>query len=161
MNLRLPLVLALASGVPRRRRDEREREHEPVHSDEYPGPDRRDGHDRREDVLDEAQLRGWAFWAKVMFVHRAKLIAFASALCGALGYLGATLGIQARVARLEQVTSATSERVSNLEDAEPLKFFMLCGLYQQNAAGPTPKACETVLSAPPLNIPMPTRKRTR
>lgn len=180
MNLRLPLVLSLAGGSRRpgdegqerqaRGRDEyRERRRDGDGGDEssdgptVPWPDRRKRVPRREDDLDEAQLRGWGFWAKVMFVHRAKLIIFSGFASGALGYLGATVGIQRRVSNLETITSATATRVSALEDAEPVKLYILCSLLAMQPV-PTqavPRTCDDVLSAGAPPSPQPARKLPR
>lgn len=164
MHLRLPYILALAADRRGGRgRDDDSDEFE-VHAPEgpiVPWPDRRRNHGgRREDELDDAALRGWSFWAKVMFVHRAKLIAFCAFASGALGYLGATLGIQTRVRKLEEITTQTATRVSNLEDAEPLKLYILCVLLREEHPTLVPRECNEVM--PPAGgnmVPVPQSRR--
>jgi hypothetical protein len=167
MHLRLPLVLAFASGG--RGNGGRDRNapssQRPGDSDEFeaqgptvPWPNRRRG-PRREDDLDEAQLRGWNFWAKVMFVHRAKLLAIVGPLSLAAGYTIAAMGLQARVKKLEEVTTATSERVSNLEDADQVKLYILCVLLREQHPSLVPPQCGVVeMPRAPLSPPIP-RKR--
>ena len=60
-------------------------------ADGHPYEDRRKAI-RREDDLDPAASRGYEFWAKLMFLHKGKFLAFASALVGTGDRVASWLG---------------------------------------------------------------------
>lgn len=49
---------------------------------------------RREDDLDPATAHGWDLWARVMFVHRGKLIAVVATLASALSCAATAIGLR-------------------------------------------------------------------
>lgn len=159
MPLRLPLLIAMMT--PRRRSHSgdahgngpgngpRDRDPFGMDAEGRPISDRR-WHARREDDLEPEQLQGFAFWAKLLFVHRAKLIVVLSGLSGIAGYLIATAGIIRRVTTLEVIAHANGERIGNLEQNDRIKTYMLCVLVKKADPIAAPPECGPTTTLPPV-----------
>lgn len=115
---------------------------------EWPGPERRSRHrhGRRmedEDALEPEQLRGFAFWAKLMVVHHGKVAMVVSLLTGVGGYLLGIYGLNVRVANLEHVVQVTVERVDDMRREGEVNRYMLCRLVTRVDPPAPPSTCGT------------------
>lgn len=154
MQLRVPFVFAMMMA---RRGDggggsERRPDAPRVYTDEHhiAHVDRRRHVPRREDDPDEETVKGFLKWARLMVVHKALWAAVLALLSGIAGYVLAAYLLGTRVTNLEIITKSLRADVTELQNTDQLKTFMLCQLTIRLTPDAVPRGCRDYIEPPPL-----------
>ena len=107
---------------------------------------------RRDDDPDVEMAARFGFWAKLLVVHRTKVVAVGMALAGVGGWLIAAALLGPRVARLETAVVALQSDVTRLKQSEETKMYILCTILRRVDRDAVPKACDASMSATLLNL---------
>lgn len=118
-------------------------------------PERR--HDvRREDDPDVDVLRGVNYWAKLVLVHKSKLIVLftlAGTIGGYMAGCGRRLGdldvVKADVTQLKGGLVAVEKEVVNLKGGQKLQQYIMCVSVPKNAPAEAHALCDAIVERGP------------
>lgn len=102
--------------------------------------------------LGEEIERGVARWARLMVIHRGKLLAAMGLVGAVVGYLTGFVGrlhdldaLTARVVRLEQATAAQGEDMKNIKASARLQNYILCVSVPRSAPDDARTLCQPII----------------